>query len=66
MSPLAAKIVSTLYISFIMEAITSALTNVMPCVLAILNLLICPSFNPGVGNRPVITYAHLSQVDRVA
>ena len=22
--------------------------------------------NPGVGNCPVITYAHLSQVDRVA
>ena len=22
--------------------------------------------NPGVGNRPVITYAHVSQVDRVA
>ena len=22
--------------------------------------------NPGVGNRPVITYAQLSQVDRVA
>ena len=22
--------------------------------------------NPGVGNHPVITYAHLSQVDRVA
>ena len=31
----------------------------------VLNLLICPSFNPGVGNRPVITYTHLSQVDRV-
>ena len=23
-------------------------------------------FNPGVENRPVITYAHPSQVDRVA
>ena len=22
--------------------------------------------NPGVGNHPVITYVHLSQVDRVA
>ena len=23
------------------------------------------NLKPGVGNRPVITYAHLSQVDRV-
>ena len=28
--------------------------------------LLCDTFAPMSGNRPVITYAHLSQVDRVA
>ena len=35
------------------------------CILCVELFIIHVPLNPGVGNRPVITYAHLSQVDRV-
>ena len=41
----------------------------MDCDLVNLTLkveLLLENLNPGVGNRPVVTYAHLSQVHRIA